>query len=250
MGNQSVDEDYIVFADPNVEAICAANWGKKGKLTYKQAAKVTSSVLGNFFKSNTDITTFDELQYFTGLTTFGNSSSNASPFYGCTNLTSIIIPNTVTTLNRFGIATKSSWSGFVGGIANVVLPTSIRVLGGQALAWMPMTGQDINLPNLTSIGGNALRCCGMSNVVSLGQVTTLGGTYAFQNCTNLKTVVLPSTITSVQASAFSGCTALTTVTCYATTPPTLGSNAFQNCSKLTNIYVPADSVSAYQAAAN
>lgn len=250
MMGQSVDEDYIVFADPNVEAICAANWGKKGKLTYKQAAKVTSAVLGNYFKNNTSITTFDELQYFTGLTTFGNGSHQASPFFGCTNLTSIIIPDTVTTLNRFGVAVKSSWSGFVGGIANVVIPTSVRVLGGQALAWMPMTGQDINLPNLTSIGQHAFRCCGMSNVVNLGHVTSLGGDYAFNNCTNLKTVVLPSTLTSVQAAAFAGCTALTTITCYATTPPTLGNNAFQNCSKLTNIYVPADSVSAYQAAAN
>lgn len=248
-------EEYIIFADPVVEQICANQWGDGIGLKPSQAAKVTSAVLGNYFKNNTSITSFDELQYFTGLTTFGNGSHQASPFFGCTNLTSIIIPDTVTTLNRFGVAVKVSWSGgFVGGIANVVIPTSIRVLGAQALAWMPMTGQDINLPNLTSIGQNAFRCCGMSNVVNLGHVTSLGGDYAFNNCTNLKTVVLPSTLTSVQAAAFAGCTALTTITCYATTPPTLGNRALDSTPSTQKIYVPYSEdhsiLAAYQAATN
>ena len=80
---------YITFVDPIVKQICVENWGSNGEITYEQAAAVTDLNGAFDYWSNNppteQITSFNELQYFTGFA-----------FYGCTELTSIIIPNSVT----------------------------------------------------------------------------------------------------------------------------------------------------------
>ena len=77
----------IIFADNAVKAICVQNWGGQyvdGEITEYEASRVTT--LGEVFKNNTTITSFDELRYFTGLTVL------YSAFEGCSNLTSVILP--------------------------------------------------------------------------------------------------------------------------------------------------------------
>ena len=83
----------ISFADPNVKALCVANWDTDGdgELSKAEAAAVTD--LGWVFKGKSNIKTFDEFQYFTGLT-----SIESSAFKDCSGLTSITLPNCVTTI--------------------------------------------------------------------------------------------------------------------------------------------------------
>lgn len=86
--------DPIVFADSTVKELCVNNWGGsviEGEITYGEAAAVTS--LGNVFKNNTTITSFNELAFFGGLTALTNGE-----FVGCTNLVNIVIPSNVTEL--------------------------------------------------------------------------------------------------------------------------------------------------------
>ena len=96
MLNVPICAQNITFADANVKALCVANWDTNGdgNLSEAEAAAVTS--LGTVFKSNTQITSFDEFQYFTGLT---NIPMDA--FYSCTGLTSIIIPDNVSTIGLY-----------------------------------------------------------------------------------------------------------------------------------------------------
>ena len=87
-----VESQPIKFADPEVERICVENWGANGVITKKQAAAVTS--LGGVFKGNRQITSFDELRFFTGLTRISTMYSDGQgEFYDCRNLKSIILPS-------------------------------------------------------------------------------------------------------------------------------------------------------------
>lgn len=120
-------EDYIVFADPIVEQICANTWGDGVGLKPSKAKQITS--LGTVFRENTSITQFDELQYFTSLTTItaGSSTSVLGAFGGCTNLKSIVIPSRVTTIGAYA---------FYGceGLLDVTLSSTVTTLGTYSFA--------------------------------------------------------------------------------------------------------------------
>ena len=105
----------IVFADSNVKDICVAHWdtNNDGELSYEEAAAVTSLESANF---SINSFSFNELRYFTGITSIKNSFTNnyvtsiiipvnvtsigMQAFYGCSHLTSIIIPNGVTSIEH------------------------------------------------------------------------------------------------------------------------------------------------------
>lgn len=85
---------YIPFEDSNVEAVLMSKGIGDGiGITYADAAKVTT--VSTWFKSNAEITSFDELQHFTAMTTIGDSA-----FRGCSALTYIkILATTPPTLS-------------------------------------------------------------------------------------------------------------------------------------------------------
>lgn len=66
-----------------------------------EAAAVTN--IGGAFTNNTEITSFDEFQYFTGIT-----SLKENAFYCCSNLTSIILPSNIV---EIGANRSSFWDG-------------------------------------------------------------------------------------------------------------------------------------------
>ena len=113
-------EDIITFADSNVKALCVANWDTSGdgELSKAEAAAVTS--LDEVFKNNQEITSFDELQYFTGLTTIGLLA-----FDECSSLTSVIIPNSVTTMAYAAFDDCSS-------LSSVIIPSSVTSIAKHA----------------------------------------------------------------------------------------------------------------------
>ena len=86
---------YIAFSDAKVKALCVANWdsNQDGEIDMLEAAAVTD--LDEVFSGNRTITSFDELQYFTGLT-----SIDERAFSGCSGLTSVTIPSTVTSIGE------------------------------------------------------------------------------------------------------------------------------------------------------
>lgn len=88
--------EVINFEDNVVKNLCVTNWGGNvvpGEITPGEAAAVTT--LNDVFKANTSITKFNELRYFTGLTSLyssGTGDSIQGQFHNCTALAEITLP--------------------------------------------------------------------------------------------------------------------------------------------------------------
>ena len=112
----------ITFADANVKALCVSNWDMNGdgELSEEEAAAVTD--LGTAFKNNTQIKSFDELQYFTGITSIGNYA-----FSGCSGLTSVTIPNSVTSIGGRAFSGCSK-------LTSITIGSSVKNISNSAFA--------------------------------------------------------------------------------------------------------------------
>ena len=146
----------IAFADPNVEAICVANWDTDGDgfLSYDEAAVVTD--LGNVFQGNTQITSFAELQYFTGLTSISDYA-----FYGCSNLASVIeyFPESITSIGNFAFYNCTAFTG------NLAIPETVTSIGYHAFYnCSGFTGELTIHEEVVYIGGTAFAFCGFTTL--------------------------------------------------------------------------------------
>lgn len=215
----------ISFADANVKAICIANWDTDhdGELSEAEAAAVTD--LGVVFEYNTDILSFDELQYFTGLT-----SIQSLAFKGCTNLASVVVPNSVTSICDGAFTGCSN-------LSSVTIPNSVNSIGSGAFnACHSLI--NVTIPNsVTNIGSSAFSSCSnLANLIIPNSVTTIGHS-AFASCSSLTSVVIPNTITSISINMFHGCSGLTSVE-IGNKVTSIGNSAFALCSALTSIAIP------------
>jgi len=73
--------------------------------------------------------------------------------------------------------------------------------------------------------------------ISISNDTFNIGSYAFYECVNLSSAVLPDSITSIGSSAFGSCSNLTNITVPAGVK-VIGRNAFSSCSSLTSVFIP------------
>lgn len=135
--------DIIEFADRNVEAICVANWDTDhdGKLSKAEAAAVTTLLVDGtsvFYKKGADVTSFDELQFFTNLTTIEKNA------FFQDSIRSLILPPSITKIEESGLAYTR--------LRKVELPEGVTTLGNRAFS-NSYNIEEIRLPqSLTNIG--------------------------------------------------------------------------------------------------
>ena len=98
------------------------------------------------------------------------------------------------------------------------------------------------------IGDYAFVSCDITSVEIEEGVETIGA-HAFDLCSSLRTVSIPSTVYMLSGQVFDN-SALTTITCKATTPPFLFSTFDNVPNTLVHIYVPSASVDAYKTASD
>jgi hypothetical protein len=155
-----------------------------------------------------------------------------SAFSGCTNLTSVMIPNSVTNIGQYAFAHSTS-------LASVTIPNSVTIIGDRAFYYCASL-TSATIPNgVTRIGVSMFyECTSLVSVTIPNSVTNITN-WAFFGCTSLASVTIPDSITSLGEEAFRGCDALTSVT-IPNSVTGIGIRAFSSCANLTSITVAAD----------
>ncbi len=258
----------INFTDTNVKTICLENWDSNGdgELSGGEAAMVIN--VGTAFKKNNQITSFEELRFFTGLMVISNSA-----FSDCSRLKSIIIPENVTSIGT------SAFSG-CSGLETIEVANDNPIYNSQnncnaiintATKELIVGCKNTIIPNnVKYIGSYAFRGCTELTSITIPNSVTRIGEGAFEGCSGLSSIDIPSSVTSINSYAFSGCSGLETIEvandnttydsqnncnaiintstkellvgCKNTIIPngvkSIGNNAFSGCSGLTFITIP------------
>ena len=158
------------------------------------------------------------------------TSIDAWAFEGCSGLTSLIIPSSVTSIERSAFKDCS-------GLTSLILPSSVTSIGSYVFE--NCSGlTSITIPSsVTEIGESVFEgCSGLTNLTIPSSVTSIERS-AFEGCSGLTSLTIPSSVTSIKDAAFKGCSGLTSLI-LPSSVTSIGSYVFENCSGLTSITIP------------
>ena len=237
---------------------------KSGNFYYNITSSNTVEVTSGDTKYSGDITipssvTYNDITYV--VTSIGDQA-----FSHCYSITSITIPNSVTSIGRYAFAGCT--------LASISLPNSITSIGDAAFQDCESL-KSITIPNsVTSVGsnqslfgycdsltsiviesGNSVydsrnNCnaiietatntliAGCQSTVIPNSVTSIGDE-AFLYCTTLTSITIPNSVTSIGFNAFTLCTSLTSIA-IPSSVERLADNVFGHCTSLTSIVVEND----------
>lgn len=119
--------------------------------------------------------------------------------------------------------------------------TDANIVGGgdyyyYTLYYVPMSGTHRTLYYTADniLGAQIFNSCSNLTSVKLPNSVTSIGAYSFASCKNLKSVYIPDGVLNVDSYAFYGCSALTSIV-IPNSVITIGNSVFFDCSNLTNV---------------
>lgn len=260
---------WTVKAENVVNAIKNLTEGTHNICVVGEIDETTVKNMGKALRSNENVKVNLDLS---GTTRLESIPSHA--FDGCTSLTNIELPESITTIDDFAFYGCSSlidikiptsltrigrWTfGGCISLKNIEFPASVTSIGDNAFTNCK-SFTDVKIPaNLTDIGFYAFDGC--RNVTSLYVENNNKGYQAFNNCLytkygkvlitvfgNPSNISFLQGITAIDAYACHGCTNLT----YIKIPEsvtTIYTEAFSECSNLKEIEIPANVTSIRQRA--
>ncbi len=227
----------MTFVDQKAKYHCLMRWDgdDNGVFTMNEARAARKMDYYEF--SESDIESFDEFQYFTGLNSIADYA-----FVGCNKLKSIKIPNSV---NSIGLVAFWGCSS----LTNMTIGNSVALIGVDAFTECNIKNLIWNTEYSTPCNNHAFQKSTVENLtigngvkqiyqqflktdalplwvqslkkVTISNTVTTIGNNAFRGFEGLTDLIIGSGVTAIDNGAFEYCNNLSTVACLALNPPQL-----------------------------
>ncbi|SEV83403.1 leucine-rich repeat protein [[Clostridium] fimetarium] len=166
----------------------------------------------------------------------GVTSIGASAFYGCTSISSIIIP---TGVKGIGFKAFSNCTS----LTSVNIPDCVTTISDYAFSGCTSLSS-IKFPGgMKEIQQYILDGCINLKDIIISEGTTSIAKYAFYNFAGIQNVTLPESLISIGEDAFGSCSSLKSIE-IPDNVESIGEMAFKACSSLSNIKLPGNLTSA------
>jgi hypothetical protein len=152
-------------------------------------------------------------------------------FFACRGLKNVTLPGTVKVIGSNAFADCAS------AFTKLVIPNGVTVIHNWAFfGCKSITELDLN--KVTTVEHNAFYGAENLRVLDLGRVITIGAD-AFSGCKSLVSLLIPSSVTTIDGGAFKGCTGLSSLKFAARTREiVLWGECFFECTSLTSVVFP------------
>ena len=175
--------------------------GTEGKLVTLDLSEAKIVEGGDFYYGYYDYYDYNSYYYTTSDDVIGDYA-----FSGCSSLTSLTLPSSVTLIGGHAFEKCS-------GLTSLTLPSSVTSIGEFAFRYCSGL-TSLTIPSgVTTIDYYAFADCrGLTSLTLPSSVTSIGG-HAFESCSGLTSLTLPSSVTEIDWSAFERCNNLKECNC-------------------------------------
>lgn len=170
-----------------------------------------------------------------------DASLGKNAFYGCTNLTSVELPENITSIPDGAFRECTS-------LTALEIPETVTEIGRSAFEGSAIQSAEIPA-SVYSIGSRAYKNCTSLTSVSMPENFYQIDSQTFMGCTSLKSITIPESVSQIGSQAFADVD-FESVTSLATYPPSVeNENAFSNVTYANAyLYVPEEATDNYKTA--